>query len=350
MSNQKNLCNVMREQWRSLIAMLDYAASLLKRVLNQIQALIDRLKNTVIKSIANAIRDLKDIISKYLGLQAIDTNSARKDFCTLLYGCKPALELIANYVDPDLFNWIFGKDEIKSFNLSAYGLPAQTFNSKFEVFDFVACRLSLSGMLNSAVENMISGLMELIGKFDKYLQIDWWLKNTVWGRVLKRLMDTYESIFNDYVKPYLNKLTPFLDCGFALCDFTHSTSNYLEDYKDKYRLDMRTLPDLKRDWRVVKEELYKDLKDYMSETSKIFTDFKYVYIANMNKGSDTTYVKGGSVASQTLPYSSEEKEKTKYALTERKNMLTPALTSDAQTKIGLRAPLILQTPNSEVSV
>lgn len=351
MSNQKNLCNVMREQWRALMALIDYVAGIMRRMLNQIAALMDRIKNTILKSITNAIRDLKDIISKYLGLKAIDNNAARKDFCTVLYSCKPALEILSNYISKDLFSWIFGPDEFKTYNLSAYGITQQTFNSKFEVFEYVACRLSLSGLLDSVVENMISNLLGILSKYEKYLTLDWWLKNTVWGRVLSRAMDDYESFFNNRVKPLLEKLTPFLDCGFALCDFSQSTTNYLNDFQDRYRAEMRTLPDLRRDWRISKDELSGDLKTYFDQTQDMMDELKRMTGGTVAQRSEPvtsqnykyTPEPDEQESTETSPYSKIEEEKLRQ---QSSNALTPKLQNKESQMVALRSPLILKTPNS----
>ena len=216
MSQEKNICNTLRLSWRSLITLIDYLEGFLRKILSQIQALINRIKNTILRRILSTIRSLQEIVSNFLRLQAIDNASIRTSLCSILYKCKPILEVLSNLVSKELFNKIFGPDSIKTIDLSEYGIAQLTFNRKFELFEYVACRLSLSGLLNSIVDNLIQNLLDFLGQFDKYLDINWWLQNTVWGRALARLIKEYEDFFNDRIKPFLDKLIPYLDCTFAL--------------------------------------------------------------------------------------------------------------------------------------
>ena len=340
MSNQKNICNVMREQWRAIISLIDYLSSIMRRMLNQMAALMDRVKNTILKSITNAIVDVKDILAKFMGLRAIDNNAARKDFCRVLYACKPALEILSSYISKDLFSWIFGPDEFKTFDLSSYGIAKQTFSSKFEVFEYVACRLSLSSMFDSFTDKMINNLMDLLSKYEKYLSLDWWLKNTVVGRVLSRLLNEYEAFFNNRIKPLIRKIEPFMNCSFALCDFNQSTVNYLDDFQNRYSIGMKTLPDLSKDWQVDKNELTKDLDSYFTQTKNIMEEFsKRTDALDAEPDIDPDELS----STETTPYSKSEQDKLANVST---NALVPKLKTTELQKVALRSPVILKTPNS----
>lgn len=348
MSNQKNLCNVLREEWWSIITLIDYASTLLDRLLQQIRTLLNRIKNTILNQIASAIRNIKDIIAKYLGLSAIDNAAARKDFCRILYTCQPAIEILTKYIGSDFFNVIFGTDSIKVLDLKKYGITYQTtFNSKFELFEYVACRLSLSSMLDSAVENMISSLLQLISKFTKYLDVDWWLNNTMPGRVLRRLIAEYDAVFNNYIKPFLDKLTPFMNCGFALCDFSFSTTNYLDDFASKYKANLKTLPDMSKTWEITKTALYSDLTDSMTDMKSTLTTFQNKYNNTLN-GAQQVYQKA-TKSNETTPFSSDELQQKNNGKTG--NMLTSSLNDQNELHITtLRQAKVLSTPNSDVGL
>ena len=99
-SNEKNVCNVLRETWRSIITLVDYLSSFLRKIMSKIQALINRIKNTIIRRLLSTIRDVRDIISNFLGLQTLDNNNFRNDFCQNLYKCKIAVEEISKFISP----------------------------------------------------------------------------------------------------------------------------------------------------------------------------------------------------------------------------------------------------------
>lgn len=357
-TSESNICNVLRETWRSIITLVDYLKSFLRKILSQIQALISRIKNTIIRRLLSTIRSLQEIIQNFLGLQTLDSNSARSSFCSILYACKPAVETISQFVSPELFSKIFGKESIKTINLSDYGISPLNFNSKFELFEYVACRLSLTGLLDSVVSNFINQLMSFLSQFDKYFDINWWLENTVWGRVLKRLINEYESIFNDRIKPFLDKLIPYLNCTFALCDFSVSTNNYLDDFQAKFKAERsQTAPDV-FEFKIVKEELYSDLTDSMNSAQAEMVTFKEMLAGPVEASKPLFHntAKGESVKSdaivdktsddpQKLPYNSTESSVIKNNLMNRTSSLTPGIRDGSP--IPLRRTVVMYSPNSK---
>lgn len=356
-TNEKNVCNVLRESWRSIINLVNYLSTFLRKIKDKIQALINRIKNTIIRRLLATINDVKNVISNFLGLQILDNNKIRTDFCSNLYKCKIAVEQIAKFVSPELFNKIFGPDSIKTIDLSKYGIAPLEFNSKFELFEYVACRLSLRGLLDSVVNSLVSQMLDFISKFDKYLDIDWWLNNTVWGRYLRTLLNEYESFFNDRVKPFLDKLVPYLDCAFALCDFKVSTTNYFDDFSTKFKTERKQTTNLSFEWVISKEELYSDLTSSLNDAKSELNVFKTTLEAPVvsskplfhNRVANEPYKQESSknisqAETQTLPYNSDELSKVKYDLYNRKSSLTPGLRENAP--VNLRPVIRLSSPNS----
>lgn len=356
-SNEKNICNVLRESWRSIIVLVDYLSSFLRKIMSKIHALVNRIKNTIIRRILSTIRDIRDVISNFLGLQTLDNNNFRNDFCQNLYKCKIAVEEISKFISPELFDKIFGAESIKTIDLSKYGIAPLQFNSKFELFEYVACRLSLRGLLDSVVESLISQLLDFTNKFDQYLDINWWLENTVWGRVLLSLINEYEDFFNDRVKPFLDKLVPYLDCTFALCDFKVSTTNYFEDFSTKFKTERKQTTNLSFEWVIAKEELYSDLSESLSDARSELNTFKTTLEApvtsvepafhNRRNGepleseSNKTRTPNDN---QTLPFNSDELSTVKNNMYNRKSSLTPGLRENSL--INLRPVIRLTSPNS----
>lgn len=356
-SNEKNICNLLREKWRSLIVLIDYLSTLLRKILSKIQALINRIKNTILRRLLSTIRDIRDVISNFLGLQSIDNNQFRSDLCNNIYKCKVLVEEIAKFISPELFNEIFGPDSIKTIDLSKYGIASITFNSKFELFEYVACRLSLRGLLDSVVSSFTNQLLEFVSKFEKYLDINWWLDNTVWGRELKLLIKEYEAIFSQ-IKQYLSKLDPYLNCTFALCDFSVSTKNYFEDFSTKFKAERQQQVDLSYNWVVLQKDLYSDLEVSLNDANTELQTFKTTlmdpvvnnnpnfHIKTRNEQNESPDIKNTTnVDSQNLPYNSEEMSKLKNSLYERKSSLVPGLREGSI--VNLRPIVRLSSPNSE---
>lgn len=356
-SNEKNICNVLRETWRATINLVDYLSTLLRKIKDKIQALINRLKNTIIRRLLSTIADVRNVISNFLGLQTLDINSVRNTFCETLWKCAPAIEQISKFVSPELFSKIFGPDSIKTIDLSKYGIPAIQFNSKFELFEYVACRLSLRGLLDDVVNSLTNQMLEFIGKFEKYLDINWWLSNTVWGRVLNTYLNEYEAFFNNRIKPFLDKLVPYLDCTFALCDFKVSTTNYFDDFSAKFKTERIQTADLSFEWNIARKELYSDLTSSLNDAKRELDTFNTTLAApvvaakplfhNRQSGEKFEQQSSKNVSqseTQTLPYNSDEQSKLKYSLYNRKSSLTPGLREN--TLIGLRPTIRLSSPNS----
>jgi hypothetical protein len=267
------------------------------------------------------------------------------------------LEQLSKFVSPELFDKIFGPDSIKTIDLTKYGIPPIQFNSKFELFEYVACRLSLRGLLDDVVNSLVSQMMEFIDKFEKYLDITWWLNNTVWGRVLNTYINEYEAFFNNRIKPFLDKLVPYLDCTFALCDFKVSTTNYFDDFSAKFKTERKQTSDVSFEWVISKEELYSDLTTSLDDAKNEVSVFKTTLAAPVvaakpmfhNRQAGEKYEQESSknisqAESQKLPYDSDELSKVKYDLYNRKSSLTPGLRENAY--INLRPTIRLSSPNS----
>lgn len=355
-SQEKNICNTLRLSWRSLITLIDYLEGFLRKILSQIQALINRIKNTVLRRILSAIRSLQEIVSNFLGLQTLDNNSLRTSICGIMYKCRPLIEILSQLVSSTLFDKIFGPDSIKTIDLSKYGIDPLTFNSKFELFEYVACRLSLSGLLNSVVDTLIQNLLTFLEQFDKYLDINWWLQNTVWGRALARLIKEYEDFFNDRIKPFLDKLIPYLDCTFALCDFSISTNNYFDDFKQKFKAERQQKVDLSYEFVILKSDLYSDLTDSFNNAKAELNTFKSTLVAPIEatkplyhyrkNGEDVGNENTATILpdnSQKLPYNTTEKDKIKNDMMNRKSSLVPSTRNEY---VALRRTIVEYSPNS----
>lgn len=347
-SNEKNLCNVLRDTWRALLELVNYNSSYLRRILSSIQALINRVKNTILRRIANVIRDIRDIISNFLGLQTIDNNLARNEFCKVLYACKPALEKIMPLISQELYNKIFGPDNIKTIDLAAYGLPSINFASKFELFEYVACRLSLRGLLDSVTETMIQTLLAFIQQFEKYLDINWWLDNTAFGRVLKKLIKQYEDIFNNTVKPFIDELEKYMKCAFALCDFSKSTDNFLSDFSSKYKIERSQKVNLETEWVLSKEELYSDLTIGMDNIKTEISTFQTNMVTPIQNTIPNFHYKKDNEKSNneqvtdSLPFNKDERNSFKNNQS-RTNILSPNLVAK---NTLIRKPVSNKSPNS----
>lgn len=254
-NNEQIICNAMRETWRMLVELVNNASQILNKMLTRITDLIDTIVNSVFRHIRETLAILKDMVAAYAGLTAIDQSMARRDFCKILYACQPASDLIWRHVSPDIYKWIKGPDKFSTPDLSKWGLPQMTFNSKYEVFDYVACRLSLKGLYDTLADNFISSIMEFLNDYRQYVTVEWYLENTWLGRFLVRQMQDYEDVFNEYPKKYMAMLEPYLECAFTGCDYTFSTTNYFEDFRAKYKIGKDNIKNPLENWKVYRSEM-----------------------------------------------------------------------------------------------
>lgn len=355
-SNEQNLCTFLREEWFALINLIDFMSNALKKQLQIIQGLLDRIRNTIISRLLSTIRSLQDYLSGLLGLQTLD--SARNDFCSVLYNCLPALEKISKFVSPPVYNAIFGSDPIDNFNLNEYGITGPShFNSKYELMEYYVCRLSFRSVLNGITNKIISNILEFLSKFDKYFDINWWLHNTVWGRQLLVLINEYELIFSN-IKTFINKLIPYLDCAFSLCDFKFSTQNYIDNLKSSYKLEQVPAPNLKYQLQVSREEIYSSLTDSFSQAKNEMNQFK-VLTDRLTKTPPDFHNKtiGESVRnkdnktilpnnSQTTPFTTTEQSIISNNMNNRDSSLIPGVTQNSQSNYDYRKVIVQFSPNT----
>ena len=349
--NTQTLCNALKGEWYSIVTLIKYLATLLDRIKAQIQAIIDRIKNTIINQIINTIKSLEENISSLLGLKAIDSNKARQDFCEVLYKCEFAIEMISKTISPELYKIIFGSTPINTIDLSKYGINIQSsFNSRYELFQYVFCRLSLQGILQDITNTLINNILTFINKFTKYFDIDFWLNNTFVGRQLKLLIAEYDAIFNDMILPFLNKLDLFLGCSWAICDYKASTLNMYDSFSENYKANRDATKPVGNRWSITKEALYADLSQSFSEANSQMVTFNNTTMASIN-GASTVYKLAVNntpsevtpSSSQTLPYNSDQLNTIKANSQSRTSLMTPGLTN-GQT-VG-RGVIQLKSPNS----
>jgi len=346
--NTQTICNALKGEWYSIVTLINYLATLLDRIKAQIQAIIDRIKNTIINQIINTIKSLEENISSLLGLRAIDSSKARADFCNILYKCEFAIEMISKSISPELYNEIFGSHPINGIDLSKYGITTE-FNSRYELFEYVFCRLSLQGILQSITDTLINNILTFINKFTKYFDINFWLGNTFIGRQLLLLIAEYDAIFNNTILPFMNKLGMFLECSFSICDFKMSTQNYMENFANAYKANRDATKPVGNQWSITKEALYADLTQSFSQANSEMVTFNNTLMAPINGAStifkitpNNTPAPSTPNSNQTLPYNSDELATIKNNLANRKSLMTPGITDGTPVRMVIR----LSSPNS----
>lgn len=278
MSNaEKNICDILRDTWYSLITLLNNLRDIPKKVLSQIRQLIQKLKNIIESAIVKYAKEMADLIKSYLGLRKVDSSKARKSFCSLLYACLPAINKLIEFgvIPQSVADEIFGPNPIKQETLNSLGIYGVTINSNYDLFEYIACRLSTTTLLNNYIDNIINSLIAYLLQFEKYLDVDYWLNNHYIGRLIKRKIAEYEALMNQILKIINDDVEPFMDCAFATCDFSVSTKNFLDDFGDKMdceREPPKSLTSLSSTWSVSKDKMLKELNLSLKNTKAIFTE------------------------------------------------------------------------------
>lgn len=276
MSNaEKNVCDILRDTWFSLITLLNNLKDIPRKVLTQIKQLVQKLKNIVDDVLVKYAREIADLIKSYLDLRQIDGSKARKSFCSLLYSCKPAIYKLIEFgiIPKGLADEIFGPNPVKQETLESFGIYGVTINSNFELFEYIACRLSVTTLLNNYIDNMINSLLAYLQQFEKYLDLDFWLNNHYIGRLIKRKIAEYEALMAYILQIINDDVEPFMDCAFAACDFSVSTKNFLDDFGNKMdceRLPPKSITSLSSTWKVSREKITKAFSDSLINTKEIF--------------------------------------------------------------------------------
>lgn len=356
--NQLNsVCNYLKNEWRSIVTLINYLSTLLDKIKAEINSLLHRIQNTIIARMLSTIRDIRDIISNYLGLQIIDNNALRKNFCETLYQCEAYVKALDKLMPTELYNKFFNND-VQFVDLSKYGFYGPThFESSFALFEYVACRLSLRSILDGVTNQIINNLMNFLEKFDKYFDLNWWLQNTVWGRCLQRLINEYDLVFQR-IKPYIQKLNEFLNCTFALCDFTASVNNLFTDLQTRYAIKRDTT--MPNEFVILKEDLYQDLAISMNAAKNEIKTFKRTLVAPLTQTPPNFHTRttGESIPSeniqsrqandsQTTPFNTTELSTIKNNVTNRKSSLTPGVTDGSP--VNLRRVQVFYSPNTDPS-
>lgn len=278
---EQNVCNLLRDTWMSLITLIQNLADVPRRVLDQIRSLLQKLKNIVLDALVQHAKDVLDLVKSYLDLRKIDGSKARKSFCALLYACKPAINKLVEYniIPKALSDSIFGSTLVDQETLQKYGFADATFNSNFELFEYLACRLSMTTLLNSFIDSLMNSLIEYLSQFEKYFDLDFWLNNHYLGRLIKRKIAEYEALMASILKIINDDIEPFMDCAFAACDFAISTKNFMDDFSTKQPIESsHKVGTNARSWKVSRDKIFAEFNNSLKSTKEIFTQ--------INKDSD----------------------------------------------------------------
>lgn len=261
-SNEQNICNVLRSEWAALVATIRNLSGVMDRLLSRIRSLMDRIVNDFVNMFYEMIRDIRDAVSNFMGLKAIDQAMIRQNYCQWLYKCKPALDLLIAKLPKDMKDWLRGSIKTTTPDWSKYGMPPMTFHSRYEFFEYYLCRLSLNDMFNHFTDYYMRALKDYIERYKKYITSDWLLHNTVIGRNILVLCRMYRNYFRDNIFPLIDKLLPYLDCAFATCDFGLSTQNFLDDFKAKYFFDIHNTPNPADRWTFMVNDMTAALDEF----------------------------------------------------------------------------------------
>lgn len=274
---EQNVCNLLRQTWLSIITLLENLQDVPKQLLDRIRNLMNKLKNLILETIRDHLQMIIDFIERFLALRAIDQNKARQSFCSTLYACLPAVKKLNEYgiLSDDVYNKLFGPTLITVDDLEPLGIQTLTFHSNFEAFEYIACRLSLTSLLNSFMDEMINKLFDYLSQFEKFFDLDYWLQNTFIGRQILTLVALYETAFETILKIINDELDPFLDCAFAMCDFAISSQNFLDDFSTRFKLERESTPDLgttlRGPWAVSRDKMFSEFESSISDSKAIFT-------------------------------------------------------------------------------
>lgn len=274
---EQNVCNLLRQTWLSIITLLENLQDVPKQLLDRIKNLMNKLKNLILDTIREHLQMIIEFIERFLALKTVDQNKARQSFCSTLYACLPAVKKLNEYgiLSDDVYNKLFGPTLITVDDLQPLGIQTLTFHSNFEAFEYIACRLSLTSLLNSFMDDMINKLFDYLSQFEKFFDLDYWLQNTFIGRQILTVVALYETAFETILKILNEELDPFLDCAFAMCDFAISSQNFLDDFSTKFKLERETTPDLETTlrgpWKVSRDKMFSEFEESISESKAIFT-------------------------------------------------------------------------------
>jgi hypothetical protein len=361
LDNDQIICKLLRDEWSALKNAIEAASTILRKIYDRIMAITQRLKNAIVKGLASIVKELYSTLRSHLGLDTLSNNLFRTRFCEVMYKCRPMIRKLASYLGEDFYSWLYGPDPIKFGDLSKYGLPADMkFTSKYEAFEYFSCRLSLRGLLQNTANGYIDAMSAFIGRLLNYCDPTWWLKNSYLGRLLERMIRRYENIFKEYVLPYMERLGDFMDCPFALCDFKASTKNFMDDFRNRYKVECKDPGvGVTKQFNVMHNELSSGINDSLEGLSndltgfqKQFTKMKEVQDEAEKQTSENhrkyyeNYIKGSELEQSTTPENSEVAKKKEENRTSPTSVQSPMLADSFNTNTK-RTTIVYYTPTSE---
>jgi len=345
LNNDQIICKLLKDEWSALKNMIEAEAKILRAIYDRIKAITSRLKNIIIRRVVGLIYEIFKVIRGMLGLDTITNNLARDKWCQVMYQCQPMIVKLSKLIGQDFFTWLYGPDDITTLDLSKYGIPKQHFTSKYEAYEFVACRLSLRGLLDGVAKDTAEWVTSYLERLLEYLDLEYWLKRTTYGRKINNLIRYYERLF-EFIKPYLEELEKYMNCTFALCDFGASSNNFADDFCQRYSIGREKNSAGKIKWTVLKDDITKDLSNHMKGVKKEIEDFQKKGTTVAEKTNALFGKKEEDIeVEETNPETKEEVEAKLYQRNERTNISTPTLATGLNTTKS-RKTITITSPSS----
>lgn len=346
LDNVQIVCKLLKDEWSALKNVIEAEAKILRALYNRIVAITSRLKNIVIRRVVGLIYEILKVLRAMLGLDVVSNNLARNKWCNVMAQCQPMIVKLSKLIGKDFFTWLYGPDDITTLDLSKYGIPKQHFTSKYEAYEFVACRLSLRGLLDGIAKDTASWLTSYLENVLQYMDIKYWLERTTYGRKINNLIRMYERLF-ERIQPFLAEMDKFMTCTFALCDFGASSKNFADDFCSRYSIGREKDSFGKVKWFVLKDDLTKDLNSHMVGIKSELEAFKKKGVI---LGNNTKEILGNKSeieeVEETNAETKEDVEAKAYQRNQRTNISTPTLANGFNT-IKKRQTITLTSPSSE---
>lgn len=345
LNNDQIICKLLKDEWTAIRNMIDYMSTYLRRVYNKILTITQRLKNTIIRRIVATIYELFGVIESYLGTEAFTNNMFRNKWCEVMYRCAPMIRKLSRWIGADFFNFIYGPDDVSTFDLEYFGLPKMHFTSKYEMYEYIACRLSLRGLLSQLAKDTVEAVQKFLDEYLQYIDLEYWLNRTGLGAKIKWLIKKYEEGFA-FLKPYLDEMGRYIDCGFALCDFAASSVNYLDDFCSRYKItyDKTVTGTLDRNFKVFRKDLTIEIEDYMDSVRSEIMSVKTQSKQSIKPIEQIYDIK----KKQNVGVTRKEKDEKAYVREEKTDPLTPVLALGFNTN-NTRKTITITSPNSQVA-
>lgn len=206
-------CQIATQLYQQVVALIEVALPVPQLLYRSFISNIKRINSIIYASIETAIVIIEQQLISILNIDALDLLDIKANFCTTLAQCDALVNIILSPSNDLLGLTLAEKIQAKA---------------SFEKFEELVCRTSLRSLFENFTDDLLDNISEQLDKLERQLL----------DQNLFQVVEEYlEKLRLNGILDEFDKLDDFLNCGFALCNFSVAATRKKEEFEELLQVE-----------------------------------------------------------------------------------------------------------------